>query len=102
MEDKKENKSFKSSYTKGQRVVAGIGVGFLVLLYLVTLVAALTTSETAPELFRMCIMSTIFLPIVFWLYIRISSYYIDKGRKDMKNFMEQEQREKKKEKRLFI
>ena len=37
MEDKKENKSFKSSYTKGQRVVAGIGVGFLVLLYLVTL-----------------------------------------------------------------
>ena len=52
MEDKKENKSFKSSYTKGQRVVAGIGVGFLVLLYLVTLVAALTTSETAPELFR--------------------------------------------------
>lgn len=42
MEDKKENKSFKSSYTKGQRVVAGIGVGFLVLLYLVTLVAALT------------------------------------------------------------
>ena len=95
MEDKKENKSFKSSYTKGQRVVAGIGVGFLVLLYLV---AALTTSETAPELFRMCIMSTIFLPIVFWLYIRISSYYIDKGRKDMKDFMEQEQREKKKEK----
>ena len=98
MEDRKGNKSFKSSYTKGQRVVAGIGVGFLVLLYLVTLVAALTTSETAPELFRMCIMSTIFLPIVFWLYIRISSYYIDKGRKDMKNFMEQGQREKKKEK----
>ena len=98
MEEKKERQSFKSSYTKGQRVVAGIGVGLLVMLYLVTLFAALTTSAAAPELFRMCIMSTIFLPIVFWLYIRISSYYIDKGRKDMKDFMEQEQLEKKEEK----
>lgn len=60
----------KSSYTKGQRIVALAAVVLLIGMYLVTLFAAIFTSPAAPELFKMCIGSTILLPIMFWLYIQ--------------------------------
>ena len=80
MKEKEENKEFRSSYTKGQRLAAMIGVALLLLLYLVTLVAALTTSPKAPELFKMCIGASILLPIMFWLYIRFAKLFIDHDR----------------------
>ena len=52
-EEKKEK--FESSYPKGVRIAAIIGVIFLVALYIVTLLAGITTSKAAPELFKMCI-----------------------------------------------
>lgn len=82
--DKKEDKQFQSSYTKGQRIVAMIGVILLVALYLVTLIAALTTSKATPELFKMCIGSSILLPIMFWLYIRFAKLFIDRDREKWK------------------
>lgn len=82
--DKKEEKQFQSSYTKGQRIVAMIGVILLAALYLVTLIAALTTSPAAPELFKMCIGSSILLPIIFWLYIRFAKLFIDRDREKWK------------------
>ena len=80
-EKKKEEKQFQSSYTKGQRIVAMIGVIFLLALYVVTLISALTTSPATPELFKMCIGSSILLPIMFWLYIRFAKLFIDRDRK---------------------
>ena len=82
-EKKKEEKQFQSSYTKGQRIVAMIGVIFLLALYVVTLISALTTSPATPELFKMCIGSSILLPIMFWLYIRFAKLFIDRDRKKM-------------------
>lgn len=81
IEDKqKEEKQFHSSYTKGQRIFAMIGVVVLLALYLVTLVAGLTTSPAAPELFKMCIGASILLPIMFWLYLRFAKLFIDRDR----------------------
>ena len=44
-EEKKEK--FESSYPKGVRIAAIIGVIFLVALYIVTLIAGITTSKAA-------------------------------------------------------
>lgn len=70
----------KSSYTKGQRIVAMAGVVFLLGLYLVTLIAGITTSNQAPELFQMCVGSSILLPVMFWLYIRFAKLFSDRDR----------------------
>ena len=73
-EEKKEK--FESSYPKGVRIAAIIGVIFLVALYIVTLIAGITTSKAAPELFKMCIGSSILLPILFWLYIQFTAFLL--------------------------
>ncbi len=83
MESKKEEK-FQSSYTKGQRIVAIIGVVLLLALYIVTLIAGITTSPAAPELFKMCIGASILLPIMFWLYIRFAKLFMDRDREKWK------------------
>lgn len=82
--EEREEKKFQSSYTKGQRIVAMIGVIFLVVLYLITLVSAIMTSPAAPELFKMCIGSSILLPIMFWLYIRFAKMFMDRDREKWK------------------
>ncbi len=83
MEDNevKEEKEFKSSYTKGQRIFAMVAVIALLALYIVTLISAITTSPATPELFKMCLGSSILLPIMFWLYIRFAKLFIDRDRK---------------------
>lgn len=73
-----EKRGFSSSYTRGQRIFAVVAALLLAAMYLLTLVAALTTSKAAPELFKMCLGSTIFLPIMFWLYIRFWKLFTDK------------------------
>ena len=74
-----ENKP-KSSYTKGQRIAAMIGVILLLVMYIVTLISALTTSPNTPALFKMCLGASVTLPIIFWFYIRITKYFIDKSK----------------------
>ena len=78
-EKKKEEKQFQSSYTKGQRVFAMIGVIFLLALYLVTLISALTTSPATPALFKMCICSSFLLLFIFWLYFCFAILFVDRG-----------------------
>ena len=80
-EEQEEKKEFRSSYTKGQRIVAVIGVVLLLALYIVTLVAALTTSPATPELFKMCSGAASLLPIMFWLYIRFAKLFMEHDRK---------------------
>lgn len=69
-------KKFRSSYTKGQRIFAVIGVIFLLAMYLITLIAGITTSPAAPELFKMSLGASILLPIMFWLYIQFGKIFI--------------------------
>lgn len=71
-EIKKENKEIKSSYPKGVRVMAVAGVVILLLMYIITLVAALTTSPASAGLFKACLGGSILLPIMLWLYIRFA------------------------------
>ena len=70
-----ETKKPKSSYTRGQRICAVIVVILLLAIYAVTLVAAITTSPAAPELFKMSLGASILLPILFWCYIRFARLF---------------------------
>lgn len=78
---KEEKKEFRSSYTKGQRIFAMVGVIVLLLMYIATLISAITTSPATPELFKMCIGASILLPIMFWLYIRFARLFMENDRK---------------------
>lgn len=80
-ENNEEKKEFRSSYTKGQRIAAMVGAVLLVLLYIITLISAITTSPATPELFKMCIGASILLPIMFWLYIRFAKLFMEHDRK---------------------
>lgn len=80
-QETKGEKQFQSSYTKGQRMAAMIGVILLLSLYIITLISAITTSPAAPALFKMCIGSSILLPIMFWLYIRFAKLMIERDRR---------------------
>ena len=62
----------KSSDPKGARIIAGVGAVLLVLMYVVTLIAALTTSPASSGLFKACLGGSILLPIMLWLYIRFA------------------------------
>lgn len=74
----KNNSQKKSSYTRGQRIFAMIAVILLIGMYLITLIAAITTSPSAPELFKMCLGASILLPIMFWCYIRFAKLFTDR------------------------
>lgn len=69
---KKEHKEIKSSYPKRARVIAIAGVVVLLLMYVITLVAALTTSPASAGLFKACLGGSILLPVMLWLYIRFA------------------------------
>ena len=62
-EEKKEK--FESSYPKGVRIAAIIGVIFLVALYIVTLIAGITTSKAAPELFKCVLVPAFYCQFCF-------------------------------------
>ncbi|MCH5252063.1 MAG: hypothetical protein J1F22_03725 [Lachnospiraceae bacterium] len=65
------------SYTKGQRIFAIIGVILLLALYIITFVAALTTSPAAPALFKACIGASMLIPLMLWCYIRFAKLFMD-------------------------
>lgn len=90
MQEENGKKELKSSYTKGQRIAAMIGVVLLLAMYLVTLVAAITTSVYTSDLFRMCIGASILLPIMFWLYIRFAKLFMERDRKNIKELRKEE------------
>lgn len=65
----------KSSYPKGARIIAAVGAVLLALMYVVTLIAALTTSPASSGLFKACLGGSILLPIMLWLYIRFAKLW---------------------------
>ena len=68
------------SYTKGQRIAALVMVVLLVAMYMITLVAAITTSPAAPELFKMSLGASLLLPIMLWLYIRFAKLFMNRDK----------------------
>ncbi len=73
------SKETKSSYPKGVRIVALVGAILLALMYLVTLISAVTTSPASPGLFKACLGGSIFLPIMLWLYIQFAKLFTNKN-----------------------
>lgn len=55
----------------GKRIAAWIGIGLIAVMYLLTIVAAVTASPDAMGLFMASIVLTIFIPIVLWLFIKM-------------------------------
>lgn len=55
----------------GKRIAAWIGIGLIVVMYGLTVVAAVTARPEAMGLFMASIVVTIFVPIVLWLFIKM-------------------------------
>ena len=51
-----------------RQVVAIIGIVLLVLMYIVTLIAAIADSSASGRLFRICLYATVVIPILIWVY----------------------------------
>ena len=62
------------------RILALLGVVFLVSLYVLTLIASLTASPNAGQYFLACIYATIVIPVLFWAYSLI--YKLTHKKKD--------------------
>lgn len=67
----------ESSYPRGVRIIAAAGAVLLVLMYIITLIAALTTSPASAGLFKACVGGSILLPIMLWLYIRFAKLWTE-------------------------
>jgi len=67
-----------SSYPRGARIIAAVGAVLLALMYVITLVAALTASPASSGLFKACLGGSILLPIMLWLYIRFAKLWSDR------------------------
>lgn len=60
-----------------KQIAALIGVGLLVLLYILLLIFAIFDFEGSDMMFRACLYGTIIVPILLWVYI----FLYDKLRK---------------------
>lgn len=58
-----------NQYSKGQRLAALLGVLCLVILYIATLVVAFLKFEGADRLFQACLVATVGIPILLWIYL---------------------------------
>ena len=58
-------------HTKSQRIAALCGVILLAALYIVTLIAAIFNFDGTGALFRTCLIATVAVPILIWVYIWI-------------------------------
>lgn len=72
VEEKNETKNSRTpdsgKKVTSKQVVAIIGIVLLVLMYIVTLIAAIVDSSASGRLFWMCLYATAFIPILIWVY----------------------------------
>ncbi len=54
-----------------KRVLAILAIVLLVALYVTTLIAALIGSDVAINLFKSCVVGTITIPILLWIFVSI-------------------------------
>lgn len=62
------NSSTERKRSVSKRIVALCGVVLLVLLYVVTLVAAILDTTASAGLFRMSLLATFAIPLLVWIY----------------------------------
>jgi hypothetical protein len=70
----------ESGYPRPIRVIALVAAVFLVMMYVITLIAGLTTSPAYPNLFKICLSASILIPIVLWGYVVLVKIF-GRGRK---------------------
>lgn len=63
-----ENSSTGRKRSVSKRIVALCGVVLLVLLYVVTLIAAILDTTASAGLFRMSLLATLAIPLLVWIY----------------------------------
>lgn len=51
-----------------KQVVAIIGIGLLLLMYLAALIAAIVDNSASGRLFFVCLYATVVIPILIWVY----------------------------------
>ena len=61
-----ENKKKKMT---SKQIVALIGVVLLVMLYVITLLAAIFDTSATKSLFQVCLFGTVAIPLLIWIYI---------------------------------
>lgn len=63
-----QNNDKKRKVTSKQ-VVAMAGIVILVLLYLITLLAAIFDKSASGQLFRICLIASFCIPFLIWIYV---------------------------------
>ncbi len=63
-----KNQSSSKHKITSKQVVAICGIVVLVLLYLVTLIAAFIDSSSSGRLFGACLFATVAIPLLIWIY----------------------------------
>lgn len=56
-------------YSKKQRIAAICGIVLLIALYIFTLIAAIFNFDSTGNLLKACLVATITLPVLIWVYI---------------------------------
>src|SRR5574344_365666 len=80
MPDKKtvSDKKSSSSAMTGKRIAAIACIVILVAMYVITLLVAIFDHSASMRLFQACLVATIGLPILCWIYILCYGYYAKK------------------------
>lgn len=75
MKQTPENETVNTKTKRARQIGALICVVLLVLLYVATLVFAILDFEGSDQLFAACLMATVGLPILLWIYIWVYGKY---------------------------
>ena len=54
-----------------KRIIAWIGIGLVVLMYLITAISAVLAKPETNQLFMASLVMTIFIPIVIWIFLKM-------------------------------
>lgn len=73
------NRRFHSMKNKPKQIAAIICIILLVLLYVATLIVSILDFPGSDRLFGACIVATIGLPILLWLFIWVYGRYANKS-----------------------
>ena len=73
-----ENKETPIKRPVSHRILAWVVIVLLVAMYVITLIAAISGSGSTSELFMMSLGSTVVLPGVLWLHIRLWKHSVEK------------------------
>lgn len=63
-----ENTNQPKKKTTSKQIVAIVGVVLLILLYVITLFAAIFDSSASGRMFQACLFATVAIPLLIWIY----------------------------------